>query len=177
MNVPQQGALTKRHSNIRRLNESDAEAFAELRFDAVTEFPESNFETIEKFDAHWIEAAREEIMRAPYSLLFGAYSDNEIVACVAVKTGSSHLTAHKAHIWGLYVRPKFRNQGLGYKLIDFATSTLPKTISVLLTDTLEHNLVALRLFQMHGFSIYGREPNAIQFAGNSFTKIMLSKEV
>lgn len=71
---------------------------------------------------------------------------------------------HKATLFGMYVRPDARGQGLGRRLVDAALAharTCPEIALLQLTVT-EGNAGAIALYRAAGFESWGREPWAVR---------------
>jgi hypothetical protein len=100
--------------------------------------------------------------------IVGAFAP-ELAGVVGVFRERSRKAAHKARLWGLYVRPEFRRLGLGLILvrqaIEFARS-LDGVASLDLCVT-EKASAATALYQRLGFRVWGVEPAALRVAGGS----------
>lgn len=109
----------------------------------------------------------------PSSSVFGAFRESVLAGATGISRNGGDKTRHKAKLFGMYVHPQFRGQGLGAQLLDealeFARSD-PRLIEVQLTVT-TCNLSALRLYEDAGFTQYGIEPRAISSPGGFLDKI------
>ena len=86
-------------------------------------------------------------------------------------TGVYHSTnvkeRHKAHIWGMYVRPEARRRGGAAKLLNAAVDRARQWSEVLqvhlcVTDAA---LAAQGLYRKAGFTVWGSEPRALRWQG------------
>jgi ribosomal protein S18 acetylase RimI-like enzyme len=80
--------------------------------------------------------------------------------------------AHKAHLWGLYVKPAHRSSGIGRALvraaIDFARSLDGVSHVHLAVSERASNAVAL--YQSLGFVVWGVEPAALRVGSQDISE-------
>ncbi|WP_236690340.1 GNAT family N-acetyltransferase [Guptibacillus hwajinpoensis] len=108
---------------IRRLTADDAEAYYELRLEALKKNPEayaaSYEEAIQKDDP--IEQTARN-MKSGFT--FGAFEGKNLVGVVTLVRGSGMKVRHKADLFAVYVTPEQRGKGVGRDLLshvlDFA---------------------------------------------------------
>ena len=105
---------------IRRLERADAEAFQAIRRDALVESPFA-FGASPSDDLAsslpWIIDALER----PDQAVFGAFAP-ELVGTAGVFRVAGDKFAHKARIWGVYVRPTERGRGFARRLVEAAVA-------------------------------------------------------
>ena len=80
-----------------------------------------------------------------------------------------HKAAHKVHLWGMYVAPEQRRQGVAAALLAAAIAharTLPGVAwaHLSVSDTAP---AARRLYDRAGFHCWGSEPDALRHDGRS----------
>lgn len=94
------------------------------------------------------------------SQLFIAVDDNETVGYAYVRiitTSDSSDIYTEASISGIYVKEKFRKQGIGTKLINEAKKwCINKGVTYLKLNVLEGNSTALNLYKKLGFNDFSR---------------------
>jgi ribosomal protein S18 acetylase RimI-like enzyme len=108
--------------HIRRLSPEDAAAFQALRLAALQEAPSafgSSFEEESEFPPSVIEGR---LALKPDRGPFGAFEGEELVGLVALGRESMKKLAHKALVWGMYVKPEHRGKGIGKALLCEALS-------------------------------------------------------
>jgi RimJ/RimL family protein N-acetyltransferase len=152
---------------IRRLTPADAAAFQALRLAALQEAPAafgSSFEEEREFGASIIESR---LAVRPDRGPFGAFSDGELVGLVALGRENMVKLAHKALVWGMYVTPRFRGQGIGRALLAAALSLARSVpgISQVNLSVNASNAGAIRLYESAGFKVFGHEPGAMLVNG------------
>lgn len=159
---------------IRTLTTQDIDAFSELRLAALETHPESFATTAND----WREAPPEKIeallSRCETSAdhaIWGAYQPR-LAGMIGFSRETRQLTRHKGSLWGFFVRPEFRGQGLGRQLLATAVAyagTLLELDIIRLTVTTA-NTKAISLFEQVGFVQYGLEPDAQRVNGRSYDR-------
>ena len=112
-------------------------------------------------------------------LTYGAFAGDRLVGVAGLKFGRRERTKHKALLFGMFVRPRFRGRGIARALVDAALEHVrsrPGTRVVRLTVT-EHNAAALRLYESCGFRRYGTEPLAIRAGEGFLSKVHMWRAV
>jgi ribosomal protein S18 acetylase RimI-like enzyme len=153
--------------HIRRLTPADAEIFQAFRLAALQDAPMafgSSFQEEKDFPASVIEgrlALRSD--RGP----FGAFQGEELVGFVALGRENLKNLAHKAFVWGMYVKPEHRGRGIAKALLNEALS-LARSVSEVRQVNLSviaSNASAIRLYESLGFKAFGCEPGALRING------------
>jgi RimJ/RimL family protein N-acetyltransferase len=153
--------------HIRRLTPEDAAAFQTLRLAALQKAPSafgSSFEEESEFPPSVIEGR---LALKPDRGPFGAFEGEELVGLVALGRESMKKLAHKALVWGMYVKPEHRGKGIGKALLCEALSlarSVPEVAQVNLCVNAA-NTGAIRLYEAAGFKVFGREPGAMFING------------
>jgi ribosomal protein S18 acetylase RimI-like enzyme len=153
--------------HVRRLTPDDAAVFQAFRLAALREAPTafgSSFQEEKDFPASVIEGR---LAIKPDRGPFGAFQGEEMVGLVALGRENMKNLAHKALIWGMYVKPEHRGQGVAKALLQEALS-LAKSVPGVLQVNLSvnaGNASAIRLYESFGFKAYGHEPSALRISG------------
>lgn len=162
--------------HIRRLTPADATAFQALRLAALKDTPSafgSSYEEEKDFPASVIEGRlAEKSDRGP----FGAFEGETLVGLVALGRESMQKLAHKAVIWGMYVKPEARGKGVARALLLEALSlarSVPEVKQVNLCVNAS-NAGAIRLYESVGFKAFGYEPGAMLISGELHDEIQMS---
>jgi len=163
---------------ITRLTPKDYEPFYSLRLASLEECPEEFATDAES----WKNAPRETINKllihseerrdAP---IFGAWKNDELVGLVGVNHDLRPSIMHKSTLWGLYVATDQRKQGFGSALLNEVIKVARETsglrlIRAVVTVT---STDALSLLEKHGFTIYGREPEAKKLNDTYYDQVYL----
>lgn len=153
---------------IRELRDTDADAYAELRRAALREAPLAFTASPADDLASSPDAVREQLRRAPDSVILGAFAPH-LVGAVGLYRDPHLKAAHKAHLWGMYVAPGQRRRGIATALLGAAlrhARSLPGVswvhlgVSAAAPD-------ARRLYERAGFRVWGTEPDALRHEGRA----------
>lgn len=153
---------------LRRLAPEDAAEFAAFRQRGLQEHPTA-FLSSPKDDRTASLATTEETLQSDSSAVFGAFEDG-LVGVVGVFR-LHHLKAqHKSFIWGMYVEPARRGQGVASSLIDQAIEYSRdelgvRWVGISVSDDAPN---ARRLYEHLGFEYWGTEPAVLEWNGEVF---------
>lgn len=146
-------------STIRRLGASDAAAFHMLRLDALSRCPSA-------FSAAYEEAVLQrpdEVgARLAEETVFGAFIDGELCGIAGFRRPAQIKKRHKGTLWGVYVRPGIRREGLGTALIAAVIEHARTEVMQLHAAVVTTNHAARRLYARLGFVSYGLEPGGLR---------------
>lgn len=153
--------------NIRLLNDSDAQAYREVRLRALKNDPDASGSTYEQEETKPLVHIIERIHHTKDQFTLGCFDDsNTLVGIVNFSRENRLKTAHKGNIYGMYVEPQFRGRGVGkallLALIERATKECEGLEQIHLT-VVSTNQSAKRLYVSLGFEVYGIEPRALKF--------------
>lgn len=146
---------------VRRIGPGRADEYRAIRLEALATEPEM-FGSV--FAA---EAARPSIHfveRVQSSVVLGAYAEGAIVGMVGLKQEAGLKDAHKAFVWGFFVRPAWRRRGIGSALVAALAEAGRPLVEQLTLTVVRHNAAAIALYQRHGFTVYGIEPKSLKDA-------------
>ena len=154
---------------IRCLDPDDAALLLALRQRALAEEPFAFLSSPEDDLARDVESMRAQLGRSEAAVVFGALDGNDLVGMLGLYREQHLKSAHKSHIWGVYVRPDRRCRGLASSLLEVAVAYARRWTGVawVQLSVSERSEAALRLYQRAGFEIWGREPDCIRHAGES----------
>jgi ribosomal protein S18 acetylase RimI-like enzyme len=156
---------------IRQLTPADDADYRAIRLAALQNAPDAFGST------HEMEAARplsgwEERLQMPGA--FAAYLDGKIVGLARfVQDSGSPKERHKGSVYGIYVAPEVRRQGLGSALIEAVIEHASGVVEQLRLGVVDTNASVMRLYEKHGFEVYGREVRALKTAAGYFDEVLM----
>ncbi len=155
-------------SLIRALRAHDAEVYAAVRRHALLEAPLAFGASPADDFAASPEAVREQLGRAPARGILGAFRP-ALIGAVGLFRDRHLKGAHKAHLWGMYVAPSHRREGVAAELLQAALQharALPGVSWVHLSVSAAAP-EAQRLYERAGFRVWGTEPDALRHDGHA----------
>jgi GNAT superfamily N-acetyltransferase len=145
--------------HILRLDPADAGDYRTIRLKALETAPEA-FGSV-----HAVEAARplsDFAERLESSVVFGAYAAGRIVGMAGFKQETGPRDSHKGFVWGYYVEPDMRGQGVGAALMEALIACAGDLVEQLTLAVVSTNGAAIALYRKCGFTPYGVEPRALK---------------
>lgn len=151
--------------DVRQLRIEDANIFFDLRMEGLRLVPTAFGGSYEDEVAQGVGRIQDMIVRqGPGNFIFGAFLHEEMVGSIGIFQESSRKAAHKAIIWGMFVRPDKQRLGIGKKLVITAldhAKMMNGIVSINLSVE-STNEAAKKLYESCGFKTWGKEPNALQ---------------
>jgi RimJ/RimL family protein N-acetyltransferase len=150
---------------VRLLTPADAEAYWEMRLEALKNHPEafatSYEEALQRKNPIEQVASR---LKGEGDFTFGAFEDNILIGAVTLVQDQITKMRHRANIFAMYVRPDSRGSGAGKALVTAAINharEIPEIIKLNLT-VVSSNEKAKNLYTSLGFASYGVEEKALK---------------
>jgi len=154
--------------NIRILKETDALQYQELRLKALKINPEAFGSTYEREVNFTQKMVEERIRPTEDNFVLGVFDDqNVLLGIVTYMRETSMKTAHKGNIFGMFVAPESRGNGLGKLLLQELVRKVKQTngLEQINLTVVSENLSAKKLYSSIGFETYGVERNALKSNG------------
>jgi len=166
--------VPSRNTDIRQSGRSDIPALRVIRREALQTEPLAFTADLEAEAAiDW--AGR---LEDPNGAIFLAFSNHEPVGMTGIVQGRSSKTRHSAMIWGVYVSPAYRRQGIARALLenafDWAGNRGILTVRLGVTTV---NFPALQFYSRLGFTIYGTEPMAMIVNGKRYDEYLMARGI
>ena len=156
---------------IRTLAAADADAYLELRRRALLDAPGAFAASPEDDLVTTVEAFREHLCREPDSVVIGAFRER-LVGMAGLYRDRHCKSAHKLHLWGMYVDPEHRHSGIGAQLLAAALAharSVPGVEWVRLSVSAAAP-DAQRLYERAGFRVWGSEPDALRIGAEALVE-------
>ncbi|NNF05222.1 MAG: GNAT family N-acetyltransferase [Candidatus Eisenbacteria bacterium] len=164
---------------LKRLDPSHASDYRTLMLEAFHTSPEAFTSTFEERASEPLSFWQDRLQMSEDvpCKIFGAIADHALVGVAGLQFHQRKQTAHKAKLFGMYVKPANRGAGVGRKLVETVLSAAyikSRIRQVQLTVT-EGNDSAVALYQSCGFEVFGRESDAIRVGERSYAKIHMAR--
>jgi RimJ/RimL family protein N-acetyltransferase len=162
---------------IRLLEPEDAQIFQAVRLRGLLEEPTAFVsDHSEEVDRPLSDVAARLIPKEG-AAVFGAFIDGELAGVTGVETEKSARLRHKAWVWGVFVQPEFRGQGLARALIAASIEhafTWPGVLQLNLGVNAT-NAAARRLYESLGFVEFSFEKQFMIVNGEPHDEILMVK--
>lgn len=169
--------MQKTKIEIRRIKPEEMDRWFEMRIESLHESPSAFLASPETELSRGVEEFRERIANGGNeNLIFAAFDGENIAGSVGLVRDSMLKARHKATIWGMYVRPAYRNQKLGRELLSAAIAFAREKMDVGKLDlSVEaERQTAIRLYSSLGFEKWGLEAKAIRIGDTYFDELYMS---
>ena len=163
---------------IKILTASDAYAFFELRRQLLVETPLAFPSSPEDDIASTIADTHTLLARSSECVVIGAF-DDDLAGIAGLLRDRHDKCRHKVMIWGMYVAPSHRGQGVGAELLEAALEharSMPGVEWVYLTVS-SAAPGARRLYERAGFELWGTEPEAFRHDGESVVDYHMARRL
>ena len=167
---------------LRRLVPDDARDYRELMLEAYSSTPvtfgTTHAEAAAKPVAWW--RARCNAEPDGESLVVGAFDGLRLVGAFGVQFAERERERHKATLFGMFVRPGARGQGLGRALVAAALEQARARVgvNVVQLSAVASNRRAIQLYESFGFMRWGVEPRCFAAGGGEFVaRVQLWREL
>lgn len=162
--------------NIRILQECDAQLYQEVRLSALKLNPEAFGSTYEREVGFSLETVKERVKPTGDKYIVGAFDDGKsLVGMVTFVRESNLKIRHKGNVFGMYIAPDNRGQGLGKSLMKELIRRAQECdgLEQLNLTVVSTNVFAKRLYKSLGFEVYGRERHALKYMGHYYDEELM----
>ncbi len=165
---------------IRQVEAHDLALFKEIRLESLRNHPEvfASVYEIERGDSDdkWFERIAASDGRS--SITYMAFVDDELAGMIGIFRGFSPKNEHSGTIWGVYIRPHYRKQGIATRMLAACTVwAKEQAMQVLKLNVVTTNTNAIVCYSRFGFQVYGLEPKALLVDGNYYDELMMAKMI
>ena len=155
---------------IRRLRVADVEDYRTIRLAALRTEPEA-FGSV--YDIEVTRPVDSFVERLASSIVLGAYAGERIVGVAGFRQEIGPKERHKGVVWGVYVQPDARGQGIAASLIAGIIYAARNIVEQLTLTVVQGNSAAIALYRQFGFTVYGVEPRARKNLSGYVDKVLM----
>ena len=148
-----------RSIEIRRFDPATIADFRAIRLAALKEAPQAFGSTYEVEATRPLAAFAE---RVDGSTVLGAYAGQDVVGMAGFRREDGAKHGHKGFVWGMYVKPHVRGDGVGTLLVEALLLAAAGVVEQLTLTVVSENHAAIALYRKFGFEVYGVEPRALK---------------
>jgi len=162
---------------IKPLNATHAEAYRNLRLQALATAPEAFGASHAEEAARPLSAFAERINPPEPSRVFGAFAGNQLVGIAGFMVATSPKSRHKGTLWGVYVAPEQRGRGIARGLVEAVIAHATRHVVMLQANVVMTNQHARTLYEGLGFQTYGIETKALCVDGVFHDEALLALDL
>lgn len=161
---------------VRLLTVDDAEAWWQLRLEALRNDPASFADSDDEHLKTTIETAQERFRKGDpaNNFVVGMFERDRLIGTAGFFRRKNNKERHKGHIWGVYVRPESRGKGVASALMQEIVRRARELEGVeQITLVASANLPAQRLYTALGFQSYGIEPRSLKIGAEYVDDVLM----
>ncbi|MGN7411742.1 N-acetyltransferase family protein [Paenibacillus sp. SAF-068] len=156
---------------IRNIRRDEADIYWPFRLEALKMHPEAFGASFELSIQIPMNEVQERIHNEPDDYILGAYTaEGTLAGMMGFKREYGLKLRHKGMIWGVYVAPQYRGNGLAARLLQevLDRGRHLEGIKQINLSVVTTNESARRLYERYGFQVYGMERNALEVYGQGY---------
>ena len=163
--------MTPTQINIRPFTADEAMTWRTIRLEALANAPGAFGEALEDAEGQTIDDYRKTVA-GPFPP-FAAFDGVTAIGTAGFYILGGPKMSHRGVLWGMYVSPTHRGQGVGRKLIGSIIDHARGRVEQIHLHVVTTNTVAYHLYRSMGFVPYGVEPRALRHAGRDYDEAMM----
>lgn len=151
---------------VRVLTAADAPGYREVRLSALRSDPLAFITTAGEFAARPLAEVAGRLEPGPGAVSLGAFVDGGLVGLLSVVRETRPTLAHRASVYGVSVAAAARGRGCGDALLrsGIAHARGWDGVTSLHLAVVATQHAARRLYERHGFRVWGTQPDAVRAA-------------
>ena len=153
-------------TEIRRLNQQDAEPYRQLRSEALELEPWAFTESIAEHQSMALETIQHRLGAGASDgdFVLGAFDGGQLIGIAGFFRRRGEKIRHRGEVWGVYIAKRYRGRGIGRALLAELVRQLREEsdLEQVALGVSVGNVSARRLYESLGFESYGRETHALK---------------
>lgn len=164
---------------VRPLTAQDVEAYRVVRLAVLRSDPPAFVTTAAEFAARDLAGIAAQISPTENAVTFGAFLTGELVGILTLARETRPSIRHRAGIYGVGVLGEARGQGAGDALMQTALAHARQWegLTSLHLAVVETQHTARKLYERHGFTVWGTQPDAVQHDGQTYSEHWLWHDI
>jgi ribosomal protein S18 acetylase RimI-like enzyme len=163
--------------SIRQATLADTLALRELRLEALQLNPEAFGSDYER-EAHQPVTIWEERLKSKTNAIFIATNSTHLVGMLGIFLSDLVKQRHNASIYGVYVRPAWRGQDLGKRLLETSLAWARQhELKYVKLAVVSSNVTAISIYHKAGFHIFGIDRAVLFHAGVYYDELLMAYEL
>ena len=159
---------------VRRVSPEEWQVWQVLRLEGLLSDPQAFGASYVEEKPYTEQQVRE---RLENNAVFGAWVEGSIVGTAGFLRAAGAKVQHRGVLFGMYVNQAYRGHGFSKALLVEVVDYAQKLVSQLHCTVVTHNAVAIKLYETHGFRIYGTEPRSLQIEGRFYDEHLMVKNL
>ena len=155
---------------IRPLRPDEPALYRDIRLEALRLHPDAFGASFEDETARPLGFFEQ---RLTANVIFGGFRDQELLGTAGFMPETGAKRAHKAHLWGMYVRAAARGTGLARQLVEAVLDHAKDRVELVQLSVVSGNAAARRLYQSLGFTPYGIEERSLKVGGRDLDEVLM----
>jgi len=150
---------------IRFLTADDAREWWRLRAESLNGDPEAFSASAEDPDSLGLEDVKNRLSSGGEDLfIVGGFDDGRLQGMAGFHREQGRKLRHKGRVWGVYVTPKRRGEGIGRKMLEkvLERGAGIEGVEQILLSVATTQTAAVSLYRSLGFESFGCEPGALK---------------
>jgi ribosomal protein S18 acetylase RimI-like enzyme len=157
---------------VRELSVADAEAFREIRLEALRLQPDAFGSSLDAEASEPLADFRNRLSRGG---VFGGFVDDRLMGMAVFSAFGAAQLRHKGTLTGMYVRASERGTGLAEDIVNAVFAYAQPRVELIQLSVATTNGRAVRFYERLGFVKYATEPKALKLGNEYVDEFLMVK--